>query len=136
MEANLHVLLYLTLLSATLALIPPLTYRSMLVLTGKKPANSFPRSGHDGPAWYKRVMDAHANSLENLVLYGSLVVVCHFSGNLDALNAVCWYYLLARLVQTGIHLISTTHWPVFLRFNAWIIQMGLLVYVMVDLLMA
>jgi len=134
MNDSLFVLLILVALSTVLALIPALTYRSVQVLLGKKPSNAFPRNNHEGPAWYKRVMDSHANSLENLILYTSIVIIANFSQHVEVLNAVCWYYLAARFAQTIVHLISTAEIPVSMRFAFWLAQMGLIIYVFMDLL--
>lgn len=135
MSASLAVLLYLTLWTVVLASIAP-TYRSLFVLTGKKTADCFPRSGHDGPAWYLRSMDAHANSVENLPLYIAIFAAAYVAGQMAILDAVAYFYLSARIAQSIAHLIGLSHWIVMARFTFWIVQIIILVYVAAQLLMA
>jgi uncharacterized MAPEG superfamily protein len=134
MSAAVQVLLYITLLTALLAVVAPL-YRSTLVLTGRKPADAFPRGGHDGPDWYKRCMDAHANSLENLPLYMGLLVVAYTAGAVPILDQVAYFYLAARLAQSVVHLVGVNHYLVLARFAFWNVQIAIVFYVAVQLLM-
>lgn len=134
MSAATQVLLYITLLTALLVIIAPL-YRSCLVLTGKKPANAFPRSGHDGPDWYKRCLDAHANSLENLPLYLALLVVAYIAGAVSVLDQVAYVYLGARLLQSLVHVLGVNHYLVLVRFACWNVQIAIIFYVAVQLLL-
>lgn len=135
MSAAVQVLLYITLLTALLAVIAPL-YRSALVLTGKKPADAFPRAGHDGPSWYKRCMDAHANSLENLPLYLALLVVAYMSEAVAVLDQVAYLYLMARLLQSLVHLLGVNHYLVLARFTFWNVQIAIIFYVALQLLVS
>lgn len=125
MQVSIQVLVYLVMWTAALALIAP-SYRSVLVLTAGKSAGDFPRGKHEGPAWYQRTLDAHANALENLPLYAGVVLAGYAAGALDMLNELAWIYLGARILQSLSHLISTSHWFVMARFTFWLIQMGLI----------
>ena len=133
MSAAVQVLLLITLLTAVLAIIAPL-YRSTLVLTGRKPADAFPRSGHDGPAWYKRCMDAHANSLENFPSYLGLLVVAYLANAVAVLDQVAYLYLGARVAQTLVHIMAVNHYAVLARFTFWNIQIAIVFYVALQLL--
>lgn len=135
MSAAVQVLLFITLLTALLAAIAPL-YRSTQVLTGKKPAHAFPRGGHDGPDWYKRCMDAHANSLENLPLYMAILVAAYLVGAVAVLDQVAYLYLAARVAQSLVHIIAVNHYLVLARFTFWNVQMAIIFFVGVQLLMA
>lgn len=134
MSAAVEVLLLVTLLTAVLAIIAPV-YRSILVLTGQAPAHAFPRSGHDGPSWYKRCMDAHANSLENLPLYLGLLVVAYVANSMTVLDQVAYVYLAARLAQTVAHIVAVNHYTVLARFTFWLVQIALVFYIAIQLLM-
>lgn len=134
MSAAVQVLLYLTLLTVLLAVIAPL-YRSTQVLMGKQAADAFPRGDHTGPAWYRRCMDAHANSIENLPLYLGLLVVAHFVGAMPLLDQVAYLYFAARLGQVLVHLIAASHYWVLIRFSFWNVQIVILLYVAAQLLM-
>lgn len=134
MDNAIIVLILLALWTMALAYIAPM-YRSLNVMTGKKTADEFPRGKHQGPAWYMRSMDAHANAVENLPLYIALFVAAFASDKLAVLNGIAYAYLAARMGQSIVHVGFTGHWPVMLRFVFWITQLALLAYTAVKLLM-
>ena len=46
------------------------------VLRGERPANGFPADqDHGGPGWYRRCNRAHLNCVENLPVFGAVVLV-------------------------------------------------------------
>lgn len=135
MTEAVHVLIYLLFLTMGLAAIAP-CYRGLLVFSGQKTADSFPRRGHDGPAWYLRVMDAHANAIENLPLYIALFIAATVAGQLAVVDEVAYYYLAARLGQSLVHVIGVNHYLVLARFTFWLAQLALLTYTAAQLLLA
>src|SRR4051812_46467653 len=50
-----------------------LTWRGLMIMTGGKKFNSFPGGIEHGPPAYWRLNRAHANAVENLVLFAVLV---------------------------------------------------------------
>ncbi len=74
-------------------------------MTGKAQINEFLADIVHGEAWYRRAMRAHANCVENLPVYGAIVVVIIASGiqssHLDILAVVL---LIARICQTIVHI--------------------------------
>lgn len=111
-------------------------YRVALVLGMKERANAWTRGAqeHKDPAWVTRFHHAHLNCLETLPLYASVVVAAYITGQLSAIDPLAYVFLAARVAQSTIHVISTAPLMVFLRANALIVQIALLVYWVVSLL--
>src|SRR5690606_8093197 len=90
----------------------------------------FPADTPHGPPRYRRAMRAHANCIENLPLYGAIVLAAVATGvggpTLDALALVL---LGARVVQTCVHVIPepTNAW-VGVRFTFFAVQLACMVW--------
>jgi len=89
----------LVLLAATVGV-----HRWRLILTKRARINAFPAHAPTGPDWYQRATRAHLNCIENLPVYGAIVVVATLVGRdgslLDALSIAV---LCARICQTLVH---------------------------------
>ena len=104
-------------------------YRALLVLTFQRKADSWLRGTEtDDPAFIKRAQNAHANCLENLLLFGGVVLVAGLSGQMGELDFLAPWLLGARIMQSTVHLIAVNHWMVFMRFNFYLVQMLILVW--------
>lgn len=113
-----------------------LFYRTFLVFTGQKKANSWPR-GEPAPAqadFFTRMGHAHQNCLEGLPIFAAIVVAASASGKLVVIDAVALWVLYARIAQSVTHLIGTTHWLVFIRANFFAAQLLLYGYMIWGLL--
>lgn len=93
-------LLYLTLATVFTGLLwvpyilDRVTVRGLIDAVGY-PANPKPQS-----PWAQRLMKAHANAVENLVIFASLVLVAHALGVTNAAIAgACIVYFWARVVH-------------------------------------
>jgi uncharacterized MAPEG superfamily protein len=120
-----------TLLVLCLGIAP---FRVGSVLSGKARPNSFPADQPHGPDWYRRVMRAHANCVENLPIFGAVVLVAHVAGSRGELfDTLSLAYLGARVAQTGLHVASGRSRVINVRFFFFLTQvvsvatMGLLV---------
>lgn len=105
-------------------------YRWSRILTGRVQFRDFRADAVEGTDFYKRSMRAHANCLENLPVYGAIVLAAHVAnvddGTLDAL-AVC--LLAARVVHTMIHLsFVQTNVVGHVRFTFYSIQLVCMVW--------
>lgn len=129
MSAAICTLLAFTALTLGLAFVY-VGYRTLITVTGKSPANSWSRSGPtwEDPAWVTRFHHAHLNCLENLPVYAAIVLAASLLGNIEMLEGLACWYLIARVVQSAIHVISTSALFVFLRANALIAQWAILIY--------
>lgn len=94
------------------------------IFSGRKQIREFPADRIEGPDWYRRAMRAHANCIENLPVYGAIVVaalaVNAESPMLDVLASVI---LAARVIQSTIHIaLPITNAAVAGRFAFYTVQ--------------
>jgi uncharacterized MAPEG superfamily protein len=110
-------------------------YRVALVLAMKKPANSWGRGqATDDPPFVTRAQHAHLNCLENLPVFAAIVLAGVALGKSGVVDQVAAFVLYARLAQSIVHLIGTSHWLVFARANFLVIQAALFLYMIWGLL--
>ena len=102
--------------------------RSKLVLTGEVPANGFNPENSNLSPFMQRLARAHANCLEGLPVFGGLMVVAVLAGKANVTDSLAYTLVAARVVQSTIHLASTSAVAVSARFAAFAVQMGIAVY--------
>lgn len=107
-------------------------YRGFKFLTGT-PINSWPRgekSDADVP-FVTRVADAHANCLENLVIFAVIVLAAgQLPGKLELIAPFAPFVLYARIGQSLAHLSGTGKINVFIRASFWSVQLGLFLFML------
>lgn len=98
--------------------------RVALVLAMKKKANAWTRGlpSEDSPLLV-RAQHAHMNCVENLPVYGAIVLAAFALGKNPVVDALAGVFISLRVAQSVVHLISTSHWMVFLRANLFIAQL-------------
>lgn len=107
--------------------------RTLEVLAGRRLANSFTPGDEAEAPWRQRVARAHMNCVENLPVYGAVVLALAVGGVADpVVDTLAWVVLGARLVQSCVHLASTSHWMVMLRATAFVVQLGSIVGMVVQ----
>ena len=99
-------------------------HRVIEVLRGNKPPNGFPSGEKHGPDWYWRVNRAHMNTVENLPVYGALVLAGAVLGLDGAFTTAAWVGFGARVAQSFFHVLSGRSMAVNLRFTAFLVQLG------------
>lgn len=104
-------------------------YRVGTVLSGRA-ANSFPADApHEGPDWYHRMNRVHLNCVENLPVYACVI----FVGVGVNIEAKLWVpvavaVLVCRILQSLIHMLSTSPMAINARFSFFVGQLvGLMV---------
>jgi uncharacterized MAPEG superfamily protein len=102
--------------------------RSKLVLAGEMPANRFTPDNAGLSPFMQRLARAHANCLEGLPLFGGLMLVAVVAGRSNLTDPLAHVLLAARIVQSLIHLASTSAAAVTARFAAFAVQMGIAIY--------
>lgn len=102
--------------------------RTRLVLLGRVPSNAFVPDNANLSPFLQRLARAHANCLEGLPIFGGLLVVAIVGGRSGVTDPLATWLLAARLVQSTIHLASTSVWAVNARFTAFAVQMAIAVY--------
>lgn len=99
-------------------------YRVLSVLTGSASVTAFSAdTDHGGPGWYRRATRAHLNCVENLPVFGAVVLagaMAQVSG--PAVDGLAVTYLAARIVQSTVHVISIAPVAVHIRFSFFSIQ--------------
>ncbi len=108
--------------------------RSRLVVTGAVPANAFDPGNSGLSPFMQRLARAHANCLEGLPVFGGLLLVAEVAGKSQVTDPLAYVFLGARIVQSLIHLASTSPAAVTARFTAFAVQIGVAMYWAVKLL--
>ena len=102
--------------------------RSKLVLTGEVAANGFNPENSNLSSFMQRLARAHANCLEGLPVFGGLMVVAVLAGKANVTDSLAYTLVAARIVQSTIHLASTSSVAVTARFAAFAVQIGIAIY--------
>ena len=94
---------------------------NMIIVRGLIDAVGYPENPKPLAAWAQRMKDAHANAVENLVVFAPLVLAVHFAGvNNEATAMACMIYLWTRLA----HFIVTAMKIAWLRTITFVIGVG------------
>ena len=102
--------------------------RSKLVLTKEVQANSFSPDNAGLSPFMQRLARAHANCLEGLPLFGGFMILAVVAGKANITDPLAYALLAARIVQSTIHLVSTSPFAVTARFAAFAVQLGIAVF--------
>lgn len=97
--------------------------RSKMVLARQVPPNGFVRitrtSRRSCDGWRARTR----NCLEGLPIFGGLMIVALVTQRAAVTDPLAWALLAARVLQSSIHLASTSPAAVTLRFTAFAVQL-------------
>lgn len=103
--------------------------RGLLVMTGRMKVNIFAADGSNTPgAFGQRLVRAHANCVENVPLFAAALLYAMASGQSVVTDPLAPALLAARIVQSVVHLISTSALFVWLRFAAFFVQLLILIW--------
>jgi uncharacterized MAPEG superfamily protein len=102
--------------------------RSKLVLTKVIAANGFTPDNSNLSPFMQRLARAHANCVEGLPIFGSLMLVAVLAGRSSITDPLAYAFLCARIFQSVIHLSSLSALAVTLRFSAFVVQICIGVY--------
>jgi uncharacterized MAPEG superfamily protein len=110
----------LLLLAATVGV-----YRWGMILFRGSPVGSFRSDQLEGAAWYQRGVRAHANCVENLPVFGAIVLVISMIGMGGVVvDTLCVLVLAARVFQSVVHLShAQTNAFVAVRFSFFSVQL-------------
>ena len=99
-------------------------YRWSRILTGRVAIRDFRADQIEGAEWYKRAMRAHANCVENLPVFGAIVLGLYVGNVGSALvNALVVAVLLARVMQSLVHVCFVqTNTVTSVRFGFFFVQ--------------
>jgi uncharacterized MAPEG superfamily protein len=97
--------------------------RVLLVATGKAGIGDFTAGTKHGSDSYWRINRAHLNTLENLPIFGALVLAGWVAGlDTDTFNMLAVTVVVARVVQSLIHISSGSALAINFRFLALLVQ--------------
>ena len=99
--------------------------RALLVAGGRVPANGFSPDNAGLSPSMQRLARAHANCVEGLPIFGGLMLVALVTGRAGLTDPLAYVLLAARVLQSSIHLASTSVAAVMLRFAAFAVQMAI-----------
>ena len=102
--------------------------RTKLVISGAVTANGFNPGNSNLSPFMQRLARAHANCLEGLPVFGGLMLLAVVAGRSSVTDPLAYVLLGARIVQSTIHLASTSSAAVSARFAAFALQLGIAVY--------
>ena len=108
--------------------------RSHLVLTGRVPSNGFTPDNAKLSPFMQRLARTHANCVESLPLFGGLLLLALVTGQQAVTDPLAPWLVLARVVQSTIHLASLSVLAVNARFTAFALQLGIGIYWAVSLI--
>ena len=91
-------------------------------------ANEFKPDNSNLPPFMQRLSRAHANCIESFPIIGGVLIVALLTDRAGITDPLALWLLVARLVQSSIHLISTGILAANLRFLAFAVQMAIAVY--------
>ena len=111
-------------------------YRWSRILTGRVAIREFHADQIDGADWYKQAMRAHANCVENLSVFGAIVLGLYV-GNVGStlVNALAVAVLAARILQSLVHVCFVqTDIVTSVRFGFFFVQIVSFLWLTVILL--
>lgn len=123
------VIVVLGLIAWTLLLLIAMeSLRTRLILARKVAANALLPDNANLSPFMQRLARAHANCYESVPFFIGLLLVAVMTGHADITNALAPWLLGARIVQSGVHVASTSLVAVNVRFLAFVVQVGIAVY--------
>ena len=109
-------------------------FRSGLVLSGKKSANSFASDGSDVGDFGRRLNRARDNCFETLPLFAAIVLAASLMNKISVIDPLAMYLLYARIGQSITHIVSTSIMAINVRFTLFLVQVVIYAIWVVQLL--
>ena len=103
------------------------TERVLYVLTGRRKINTFPADGVNVSPFQARACRVHANCYENLPVFAALVLGAAVAGRSAITDPLAMIAVYARVVQSTVHLISTSEIAVMIRATFWTVQIVIMI---------
>ena len=114
-------LMYLVLVTTLTAVIWIPYILDRIAVRGLIDAVGYPENPKPQSPWARRLMAAHANAVENLVVFAALVLAAHAAGvSNNATGLACMIYFWARVV----HLLAYTFAVPWVRTLAFAVGFG------------
>ncbi|MBD9499914.1 MAPEG family protein [Pseudomonas sp. BGr12] len=103
--------------------------RGLLVMSGRMKVNVFAADGSNTPGTFgQRLVRAHANCVENVPLFCAVLLYAMGTQQTVITDPLAPALLVARIVQSVVHLLSTSALAVWVRFAAFLVQLIILIW--------
>ncbi len=102
--------------------------RTRFLVTKVIAANEFKPDNSNLPPFMQRLARAHANCVESFPIFGGLLVVALLTNRAGVTDSFAPWLLVARLIQSSVHLVSISVPAAYLRFLAFAVQVAIAVY--------
>ena len=104
-------------------------YRWSLIFSGRARISDWRADQAQGSDWYRRAMRAHLNCVENLPVYGAIVLCASAAGATSGLlDALALLVIAARICQTVVHVgFAQTDLIAGLRFLFFSVQIAAMI---------
>jgi uncharacterized MAPEG superfamily protein len=101
-------------------------YRWSRILTGRASISEWRADAPQGSEWYQRAMRAHMNCVENLPIFGALVIALMATGlQSQWINTLSVTFLVARIGQTLVHIVAPpSNSSAAIRFALFFVQVA------------
>ena len=101
-------------------------YRWSRILSGRARIAEWQADKPQGSEWYRRAMRAHANCVENLPVYGAVVLCATAAGaESDWLDGLALLFMAGRICQTTTHVaLPASDFAASLRFAFFFVQIA------------
>jgi len=111
-----------------LLVITIITIRTWMSLVGKRESYCFKPDGSDVSKASERMCRAHANCVENLPIFGAIILVAIATGNSGITDSLALWVLAARVAQSVTHLISISNLAITVRVTLFSVQLAIEVW--------
>lgn len=109
--------------------------RTLEIVTGKNPVNAWGRDKDTPrPALILRLEHAHANCIENLVVFGAIILGAAALGKGAITDGLAMFVLYARIGQVITHAISTSQVAVLIRATFYVVQVLIMAWMLFNLM--
>ena len=109
--------------------------RTLEIVTGKNPVNAWGRDKDTArPPLILRLEHAHANCVENLVVFGTIILGAAALGQSAVTDTLALYVVYARIGQVITHAISTSQVAVLIRATFYVAQVLMMAWMLYALI--
>ena len=102
--------------------------RARLIMTKAIAANEFKPDNSNLSPFMQRLARAHANCVESVPIFGILLITALLTNRAGVTNPLAPWLFAARLVQSCVHLASSSVPASWVRFIAFAVQIAIAVY--------
>ena len=96
--------------------------------TKKRNSLQFSANGEDVGGFGQRLTRAHANCYESFSFVGGTMLLALATGSAAITNGLALVVLLARIVQSSIHIVSVSNTAISMRFVFFLVQFVIVGY--------